>query len=91
MKTATIPSLRVDAELREAAIDVLEDGETLSSFVTLALRESIERRQQDAAFLARGIRSRDEALASKQTIPMEVVMNKLTKMLADSILKKKRA
>jgi hypothetical protein len=33
MKTATIPSLRVDVPLREAAIEVLEDGETLSSFV----------------------------------------------------------
>ena len=39
MKTATIPSLRVDPALREAAESVLDQGETLSSFVETALRE----------------------------------------------------
>ncbi len=38
MKSATLPSLRVDPALREAAEAVLEEGETLSSFVEQAVR-----------------------------------------------------
>lgn len=33
MKSASLPSLRVDPALREAAEAVLQEGETLSSFV----------------------------------------------------------
>ena len=39
MKTATLPSLRVEPELRDAAESVLQAGETLSSFVETAVRE----------------------------------------------------
>lgn len=91
MKTATIPSLRVDTQLREAAIEVLEDGETLSSFVTLALRESIARRQHDAAFLARGVLSRDAAVANLDTVAAQEVVDKLARLLADAKVKSKRA
>jgi len=61
MKTATIPSLRVDPELRRTAEDLLEDGETLSSFVEHSIRAQIERRQSQREFLARGLASRAEA------------------------------
>lgn len=61
MKTATLPSLRVDPELREAAEAALEQGETLSSFLEQALREKIQRRRYQADFLARGIASLAEA------------------------------
>ncbi|WP_306427124.1 YlcI/YnfO family protein [Burkholderia sp. AU16741] len=33
MKTATFPSVRVEPELRDAAGNVLQERETLSSFV----------------------------------------------------------
>ncbi|TCF96440.1 prevent-host-death protein, partial [Paraburkholderia strydomiana] len=33
MKTATIPALRVEPELRRAAEEVLNDNESLSSFM----------------------------------------------------------
>jgi hypothetical protein len=39
VKTATFPSLRVDADLREAAEAVLGEGETLSALIVL-LRNS---------------------------------------------------
>ena len=55
MKTATIPSLRVDPELRQAAESVLEKGETLSSFVEQSLRTSIEHRRMQREFIARGL------------------------------------
>lgn len=44
MKTATFPSLRVEAELREAAESVLREGETLTSLIETAVRETIHRR-----------------------------------------------
>lgn len=47
MKTATIPPLRVSPKLHDAATSVLQGGETLSSFVELSIRESIERREID--------------------------------------------
>jgi hypothetical protein len=43
MKSATFPSLRVGPALREAAEEVLLDGESLSSFVEESVRENIER------------------------------------------------
>jgi len=61
MKTATIPSLRVDPALRQAAEDVLQEGETLSGFVEASLRAQIELRKSQQAFIARGLASRDSA------------------------------
>ena len=61
MKTATLPSLRVEPELREAAQSVLHEGETLSGFIETSVRETIERRRTRAAFIARGLASREDA------------------------------
>jgi hypothetical protein len=61
MKTATFPSLRVSADLREAAESVLLQGESLSGLIETAVRETIHRRQQAAEFLARGLHSSEEA------------------------------
>jgi len=43
MKTASLPSLRVDPELRQAAESVLLDGESLSSLMESSLRASVSR------------------------------------------------
>jgi predicted transcriptional regulator len=64
MKSASIPSLRVDPELRAAAESVLKDGETLSAFVEQAVKAQINYRQTQAEFIARGLASLEEA---KQT------------------------
>lgn len=64
MKTATFPSLRVDTALREAAEGVLQEGESLSSLIETAVRETIYRRQAQAAFIARGLQAREEARGS---------------------------
>jgi hypothetical protein len=61
MKTATFPSLRVDAELRAAAEGVLREGETLSGLIESAVREAVHRRRSQAEFLARGLQSSDDA------------------------------
>ena len=64
MKTSTFPSLRVDPALRQAAEDVLREGESLSGFVEQSIRAQIELRQQQETFIARGIASRDSARQS---------------------------
>jgi len=61
MKSATIPSLRVDPELRAAAESVLKEGETLSAFVENSLRAQIRYRRTQEEFIARGLASREEA------------------------------
>lgn len=61
MKTATIPSLRVEPALREAAESVLREGETLSGFVEASLRAQIRARQLQDEFIKRGLLALDEA------------------------------
>lgn len=61
MKSASIPSLRVDPALRAAAESVLQEGETLSAFVENSLRAQIDYRRTKTEFLARGLAAREEA------------------------------
>lgn len=64
MKTATLPPLRVEPELRRAVERLLAPGETLSTFVEAAIRQTVERRLADAAFAERALSSRAAARAS---------------------------
>lgn len=84
MKTATFPSLRVDAELREAAESVLLEGESLSGFIEASVRETIERRRTRAEFIARGLRSRDEVRRTGVTFPAAEVHAELRQMLDEA-------
>jgi predicted transcriptional regulator len=82
MKTATIPALRVTPELRQAAESVLQEGETLSSFVEQSVRTNIQRRQFQQEFIARGLASRDEAKRTGVYYSSEEVMDELKAKLA---------
>lgn len=82
MKTSTIPSLRVEPELRQAAENVLQNGESLSSFVEQSIRASIERRQIQQEFIARGLASRDEARQTGEYFAAEDVLRELGDMRA---------
>ena len=84
MKTATMPALRVDPALRQAAEDVLQAGETLSSFVEQSVRANIERRRQQQAFIARGLAARDEARQNSDYLAASDVLQELDDMLADA-------
>lgn len=81
MKTATFPSLRVDADLRAAAESVLQDGETLSSLIETAVREAIERRRTQSEFLARGLQASEQARRTGLYHPAEAVHRELQKRL----------
>ncbi|MXV05538.1 MULTISPECIES: YlcI/YnfO family protein [unclassified Xanthomonas] len=74
MKSASLPSLRVDPALREAAEAVLQKGETLSSFVEQSVRAQVQLRQQQDAFIARGLASRDSARQSGRYIDAKDVL-----------------
>ncbi len=82
MKTATIPSLRVEPELREAAEAVLDEGESLSSFVEQSVRESISRRLAQREFIARGLVAREKARTAGKYASSDAVIGKLERMLA---------
>jgi predicted transcriptional regulator len=84
MKTASLPSLRVDPELRRAVESVLEDGESLSSFVEDSVREGIERRRLRSEFVARGLASRDEAKRSGEYFSADQVQSELDGMLKEA-------
>ncbi len=82
MKTATLPSLRVDPHLRDAAQSVLQEGETLSGFIETSVRETIERRRARAEFVARGLASREQAQVAGVYFAAEDVRGELGQMLA---------
>jgi len=84
MKTATFPSLRVDPALRQAAEDVLTEGESLSSFVEQSIRDSIQRRQAQREFIERCTKSRERARRTGAYVPAEDVVKRLQKKLADA-------
>lgn len=81
MKTATFPSLRVDPALRQAAEEVLLDGESLSSFVEQSVRANIERRKAQDEFIARGLASREKARRSGIYVSSGAVLKKLESRL----------
>lgn len=87
MKTASLPSLRVDPELRNEAESVLHEGESLSNFMEQAVRASIQHRKTQQEFIARGLASRDDARKTKRYIAADDVMGELDDMLAQSELK----
>ena len=82
MKTATIPSLRVKPELRQAAEEILRPGETLSGVIEDALRRNVALRQAQQAFIERGLASRDAARKRDDYIPATQVLKKLGARLA---------
>ncbi len=84
MKTATIPSLRVEPEFREAVESVLHDGESLSGFVLKSLKESIRMRRLQKKFIARGLAARDEARQTGEYYEASDVLAELETMLSDA-------
>ena len=84
MKSSTIPSLRVEPELRQAAENVLRDGETLSSFMEESLRAGIQHRRVQQEFIARGLASRDEARRTGEYFTAEDVLDEMNGMLTQA-------
>ena len=77
MKTATLPSLRVDPQLRHDAEDVLHEGETLSQLIESSVRAQIALRKHQADFIARGLASRENAQKTGRYVQSETVLDQL--------------
>lgn len=88
MKTATLPSLRVEPELREAAEAALREGESLSSLMEQSLRGEVNRRRMKAEFIARGLAAREEAKRSGMYHGVDEVMDSLRQILDEAKAKK---
>jgi Arc/MetJ-type ribon-helix-helix transcriptional regulator len=82
MKTATIPSVRVDPQFRQELEGLLEDGESLSQFVESALRRAVASRQAQSEFIRRGLASIAETKLAGNGIPAQTVITKLEAKLA---------
>ena len=81
MKSATIPPLRVDPELRIAAENILKEDETLSSFVIDSIKDGIQNRQTKQAFIKRGLKVGDESRESGEYYDAHHVLDELKNML----------
>ncbi|MFZ2300819.1 MAG: YlcI/YnfO family protein [Gallionella sp.] len=90
MKTATMPALRVEPELRQAAEDILRPGETLSAFVEDAVRRNVELRRAQQEFIARGLASRDAAKKSGVYFSSEEVLRELDGIISSAKKKTRR-
>jgi len=91
MKTATIPSVRVEPALRDEVEQLLEKGESLSEFVEAAVRSAVHQRQNQSEFLARGLRSLQRARKTGGYIEAEQLLRTLDEKLAGARARKSTA
>lgn len=81
MKTATIPAVRVEPELRAEVESLLAEGETVSQFVETSVRSAVHRRRVQAEFVERGLRSREAAHRTGDYVEAGVVVDSLQRKL----------
>ncbi len=82
MKSATLPSLRVEPELREAVERVLAEGETVSGFIEASVRAQVEHRRVRAEFLRRGLTALANFERTGDSVTSESVHRKLEARLS---------
>src|SRR4051812_6593434 len=82
MKTAAIPSIRIEPELRAELEAVLAEGESLSSFVETSVRRAVEYRRIQADFHARGDASWEHYQRTGISYSVDEVLGKLREMTA---------
>jgi hypothetical protein len=85
MKTATLPVIHVEPDLRLELEGVLAHGESLSQFFECAVRATVAKRKTQAEFVRRGMAAIDEAKREGSGIPADVVLAKLKAKLAATI------
>lgn len=82
MKTAVIPQVRVEPELRADLDSVLLPGETLTDFVEASVRRAIEFRRVQTDFNARCDASLAEYERTGVSISSDLVLSKLEAKVA---------
>lgn len=82
MKSAHLPSVRIEPELRSALESVLQQGETLSEFVETSVRQALHQRSLQAEFVARGLASLQAARQNQDLVQAQDVLDTLQARLA---------
>ncbi len=82
MKTATLPAVRVEPALRAEVEALLGDNESLSEFVETSVIERLQRRRYQAAFVARGIASLENARLTDSYVDADALVQTLERKLA---------
>ena len=82
MKTAVIPQIRVEPELRADLDSVLLPGETLTEFVEASVRRAVEFRRVQTDFAARCDASLAEYERAGVSILSDVVLSRLEAKVA---------
>lgn len=81
MKSAVIPQIRVEPELRAELESVLRQGETLTDFVEATVRNAIAFRRVQTDFHARAQAASEAYHRSGVSVPVETVLNGLQSKL----------
>jgi predicted transcriptional regulator len=81
MKTATLPAVRVQPEMRALAESVLNEGESLSMFIEDSLKKQIAFRKSERDFIARGMASAARAKETGIYFTAEESLGRLRAML----------
>ncbi len=88
MKSASLPSLRVDPQFRQDAESVLAPNETLSQFIEQAVRDQVALRKANRDFLQRAMASRERAHATGRYRSADEVINGLQTLLDEERLRR---
>jgi hypothetical protein len=81
VKSAVIPQIRVEPELRAELESVLQPGETLTDFVEATVRNAIAFRRVQTSFHARAQAASEEFHRTGISVPVEPVLERLQSKL----------
>jgi vancomycin resistance protein YoaR len=81
MKSAVIPQVRVEPELRAELEAVLQQGETLSEFIETTVRSAVEFRRMQTRFHERGQTAWEHYQSTGLNLSADEVLAKLQKKL----------
>ena len=81
MKSAVIPQIRVEPELRAELESVLRQGETLTAFVEATVRNAIAFRRVQTSFHARAQAASAAYHQTGASVPVEAVLERLQSKL----------
>jgi hypothetical protein len=81
MKSAVIPAISVEPELRAELEAVLRQDETLTDFVETAVRNAIALRREQTSFHARAQAASEAYHQTGVSVPVEAVLERLQSKL----------
>ncbi|MFO1300104.1 MAG: YlcI/YnfO family protein [Burkholderiaceae bacterium] len=81
MKTAILPQVRVEPQLRADLEAVLREGETLSDFLEATVRQAVDHRRMQAEFDARADAARVRFQQTGAAVPASGVLAEMRERL----------